>query len=57
MPITITFKEQVQALQNALGFASWQFRKGGDPECDRDAEMVDKMHEQVQSETGMKTKY
>jgi len=44
--------EEVQSFQNGLGYASWQFKEGGDSDCKKDAKVLDKIHDQIKKETG-----
>lgn len=50
-------KEEIQSLQNALSFASLQFREGGDEEWDKDADLVDTIHKEIAQEYDIKGKY
>lgn len=57
MKYSITFsltKEEVQSLQNALSFAAWQFREGGDDESAKDADVIDMIREEIYQEFGIK---
>lgn len=56
MTLTLT-PEQIEAVQNALSFAVWQFPKGGDDELDEQAKILSKLHEQIRQETKIKGIY